>query len=473
MPPRINIAENRDFVLETLRSEITADGGCLAAWVRRLQSCGAIDSLFRLETWLRGLRSFFSLDHIPLGETEIEDLVGRSFAAEIGIIRTGIQTCEALGFAVIQADAKSDFQWEAIIRTRLRRVRMPDFHVSRTARQLSPRDSVVELLDFLNDLSVTMDAVRSPSALNYPYFRSLGRCFERGLRSCPYVDRLLSRRSRPQYDSIGGPLAQTLGGIPDGGVRRGVTLALLHLFRILKYLALIAEDLDRDRPLKQDLVLFSLVHKEMNLLADFLRDRFIREGGSRHPWGGTAERVAYSLRMEAQRVLRRELIFVSGEADPSAIYTKIENSHGLLRNCSESCVTALLEAADANFDPAALFPYKAKQKAEAEKLRRDLETLRQWLTDILGNREELDANRIAERLTSFKKASLRSLMHRDWAEFESLLDALTLAGSFIEARTHIRKFVAFLEMLIQEISKRSVLQAQTRPAEAASTTPAR
>ena len=128
-------------------SEITADSGCLAAWVRRVQSCGAIDSLLRLETWLKGLRAFFSLDHIPLSETEIEDLADHSFAAEIGIIRTGIQTCEALGSAVIEADTKSDVQWEAVIRTRLRRVRMPDFHVSRMARQLSPRDGVVELLE--------------------------------------------------------------------------------------------------------------------------------------------------------------------------------------------------------------------------------------------------------------------------------------------------------------------------------------
>jgi hypothetical protein len=93
-----------------------------------------------------------------------------------------------------------------------------------------------------------------------------------------------------------------------------------------------------------------------------------------------------------------------------------------------------------------------------ERLRQDLWDLRQWLTDMLGNREELDANKIIERLTSFKEASLRDLMHRDWAEFDSFLDALIVSGSFIEIRTHMRKFVSFLEMLIQEISKRSVFQ---------------
>jgi hypothetical protein len=77
---------------------------------------------------------------------------------------------------------------------------------------------------------------------------------------------------------------------------------------------------------------------------------------------------------------------------------------------------------------------------------------------MLENREDLDTNKIVERLTSFREASRHDLMHRDWAEFDSFLDSLIISGNFIEIRTHMRKFVSFLEMLIQEISKRSVFQ---------------
>jgi len=84
--------------------------------------------------------------------------------------------------------------------------------------------------------------------------------------------------------------------------------------------------------------------------------------------------------------------------------------------------------------------------------------LRQRLTDVLSNKEELDSNKIIERLVSFKDTSLRSLMYRDWAEFEAFSDALSISTNFIEIRTHIRKFADFLEMLIQEVSKRSIFQ---------------
>ena len=58
----------------------------------------------------------------------------------------------------------------------------------------------------------------------------------------------------------------------------------------------------------------------------------------------------------------------------------------------------------------------------------------------------------------FKDTSLRSLMYRDWAEFEAFSDALAISTNLIEIRTHIRRFVSFLEMLIQEVSKRSIFR---------------
>jgi hypothetical protein len=221
---------------------------------------------------------------------------------------------------------------------------------------------------------------------------------------------------------------------------------------------LVSADLAKDRPLKQHLVIFSLLHEEMGTLSDFLRARFLRNKEAGHPLRNAAELIAYSLKMEAQRVLDRELIFVSRETDPGLIYTRIENAHGLLRNCCESGLLTLIQAVDKDFDVTLLFPSRGESLITAERLRQDLWQLRQWLMDVLGNKEELDSNGITERLISFKETSLRSLMYRDWAEFEAFSDALAISANFIEIRTHIRKFVSFLEMLIQEVSKRSVFQ---------------
>jgi hypothetical protein len=459
MLAEIKPANGQDSFLDALHSEIIAGSENLNAWINQVRAQGAIDSLFCLETWLKGIRSFFSLDHLPLSELEKAGLVSRSFTPEIEIIRLAVQICEAHAYEVIGPENAGEFEFDEFIEVQLRRDRILDFHISRMVEQLTPRDSLSQLMEFLNDLRVTIDAVKDKPSLSYQFFLSLGRSFGRELKNCRYIDMLLSQRFRLQYDLVENQtLTEVLREIPDDAVRRNVALTLLYLFRLLKYLKLISADLGRDLPLKQNLVLFSLIHKEMGSLADFLEARFLKGRECGEDLRNATELIAYSQKIESQRVLSRELIFVAGDAEPSNVYTRVENTHGLLRNCCQSCVLTLLQAIDRDFDAASLFPSRARRLLSTEKLRQDLWDLRQWLTDMLGNREELDANKIIERLTSFKEASLSDLMHRDWAEFDSFLDALIISGNFIEIRTHMRKFVSFLEMLIQEISKRSVFQ---------------
>jgi hypothetical protein len=295
--------------------------------------------------------------------------------------------------------------------------------------------------------------------MDYQLFLSLGRFFGRELKSCRYIDMLLSQHLRIQYDLVENKyLSNVLHGISEDAVRRNVAIALLHLFRFLKYLAVVETDLKRDQPLQKHLVIFSLLHEEMGTLSDFLRVRFLRNRVADHPLQNAAELVAYSLKTEVQRVMDRELIFMSRETDPARIYMHIENAHGLLRNYCQSGILTLVQAVDKGFNAAVLFPSRAESLSAAEKLRQDLWDLRQWLTDVLANKAELDSLSIIERLVSFKENSLRSLMYRDWAEFETFSDALSIATNFIEIRTNIRKFVSFLEMLIQEVSKRNVFQ---------------
>jgi hypothetical protein len=267
----------------------------------------------------------------------------------------------------------------------------------------------------------------------------------------------MSQRFRLQYDLIDNKsLMNTLRAVADDSVRRNVAICLLYLFRYLKYLKIVSADLNQDRPLQHDLLIFSLLHEEMDSLHGFLKNKLLKSREAGRNLRRAAGLIAYSLKAESQRVLYRELAFASRENDPATIYAKIENSHGLLRNCYQSCIVTLIQAIEKNFDGASLFPARAEGLANAEKLRQDLWELRQWLAAILENKEDLDSNRIIEKLASFKDASLRSLMYKDWAELESFTESLTISSNFIEIRTCIRKFVSYLEALIQEVSKRSV-----------------
>jgi len=48
-------------------------------------------------------------------------------------------------------------------------------------------------------------------------------------------------------------------------------------------------------------------------------------------------------------------------------------------------------------------------------------------------------------------------MYRDWEEFQRFSDSTITASNPIELRILLRKFVSFLETLVQEVSKRGIL----------------
>jgi hypothetical protein len=457
MSPETRSRSAQDSFADVLHSEIASGNENLTAWIKQVQEQGSIESLFQMETWIKGLCSFFRMEHLPLSPAEKGEIVTRSFAPELAIVRQVVVLCESCACEVLRLKTGDKFEFEDFLDNQMRKDRLADFHIARLVEQRTPRDSVSQFLEFLNDFRVTLDAFNEFSVRDYQLFLSLGRALERELKNCRYIDMLLSQRFRMQYDFVETQaLGSVLRSIPEDAVRRNFALALLFLFRFLKYLELVAADLKLDRSLKHHLVVFALLHEEIGVLSDFLRARFLKGKEPANTGRNAAELVAYSLKTEAQRVLDRELVFMSRESDPVQLYTRMENSHGLLRSCCQSGILALIQSIDKSFDATVLFPSRADSLISAEKVRQDLWDLRQWLSDVSSSQEELDSNKIIERLSAFKDHSLRYLMYRDWAEFEGFSDALAIAANFIEIRTHIRKFVHYLEMLIQEVSKRSV-----------------
>lgn len=452
----------RDSFLEILHSDIVAGTEKLSAWISRVQEAGGLEVLFELETWLRGLEAFFDPANLALSESERASAVTRSFAAELRIAGEVMRLCERHALELTSLGQVPQVEFESFLETQMRKERILDYHVGKILEQPTPHDSLHRLLESLGDLGVIVDSLGDPGRQDLRLFLSIGRSFQRALRGCRYIDMLLAQRFRLQYDRVDDPV---LGGlvrsIPEAANRRNVAQALLYLYRFLKYLRIVTNDLAADRPLRHHLVLFSLLHREMRRFAELMRSRFVkgrRAGPQLRNAGGL---IAHSLRMDAQRVLERELAFVANDNDASAIYAKIENSHGILHHCFQSCIITLVQAIDPSIEGKALFPSMVEGLQKAQRLRQDLWDLRQSLKDALEGKEEFDVSRLMERLAVFRETSLRHLMYRDWGEFERFADAVISAGNEVEARAQLRGFINYLDLLVLEVSKRSVLREAT------------
>ncbi len=457
--PGLKSPKARNSFLEALRTEIVAGNENLSSWIKHIHSQGAIDSLFGLEIWLKGIRSFLNIEHLPLADSEKEDLLSRSFLSEIRIVRNAVQICETYACDVLNIEHAEELDAGKIIEDKIRKERILDSHTSRFLAQITPVDSVSQLLDSLNDVRISIDAYQRIPNPGFQLFLTIGRNFRQELKNCRYIDMLMSQRFRIQYDLIENKrLTEVLRGIRDEQAQRNVALAMLYIYRFLKYLKYVSSDLEHDRSLRHNLVIFSLLHEEMENLSNFLKARMLKGKGANRDLKNAADLVAYSLKTESRKVISRELVFVSREMEPANVYARIENSHGLLLNCCQGAILSLVHAVDPNFDDRNLFPKRAERIAMGDQIRQDLWSLRQWLIEISENETVPDTNKIIERLTAFKEKSLPSLMYRDWAGFESFMEILAISNNSTEILTRMRRFIAFIEDLIQEVSKRGIYQ---------------
>ena len=459
MPGERNALAAQDSFLDVLLSDIVAGSDKLSAWVSRIESLNGIEDLFELESWLRGLRAFFDIRNLPLSESEQASLVARSFAPEIRIARKAIQLCERRTIDLVRLGQTQQVEFETFIETQLRRDRVIDYHVSRIVAQPTPSDSLHRLLESLSDLSVLIQSLREPQLQDLRLFLSIGRTFQLGLRACRYMDMLLAQRFRLQYDRIESHvLAALLRGIGEINKRRNVALALLYFYRQLRYLKIVERDLAADRPLRQHLVLFALLTQQMGQISDFVKSRLIRSRRAGIDLRNAGELIVHSLKADAQRVLESELVFTSTDNDASSVYARIENSHGILRNCFQGCIIALAQAFDKTIEGKVLFPFIVEGQHKAQKLRQDLWDLRQHLRNAMERRSNVDLSHLMERVSAFRESSLRTLMYKDWGEFERLSGALFTSSNQLEAMAHLRNFIGFLDLLVLEVSKRKVLR---------------
>jgi len=459
MSQRLKPRVQPDSFLETLHSQIVRGTESLTAWLSYLDEHDGVEDLFELETWLRGLRAFFDVQHVPMAPTDRSNPVKRSFAAEFRVARDAIQICERLASRVMSRGQPDRVEFETFIESQLRKETVLDYHVGRILEQPTPAESLGRLQEFLNDAYVLIDRLSGSNNADLQAFVSLARFYRHELTNCRYVDMLLSQRFRVQFDKVEQPLLSgLLRRIPDRRLRQNMALAFLYMYRLLRYLDFVEGDFSKDKPLRQTLVVFALLHQECDALSDFLKSRSLKGRDTGSDLSQAAELVMYSLKLDSQRVIERELVPVAWEEDPTTILSRLQDAHGVLRNSLQSAVITLAQAFDKNLDGRSLFPSLIEGAEESQRLLKNLWELRRSLKSALAQGEHVELERVVMKLNEFRESALRTLWYKDWAVFERYSDALMAAPGPGEVQVTLRKLVSYLEKLVQDVSKRRILQ---------------
>ncbi len=450
MSARHGVQAKGEAVAPTLRPESAGGARKLSHWIDSIQASGRLDDLAHLEIWLRALAAFFNPEHIPLTVTERADITDRSFAAEAYIARRAIQAAElrAANLLTPVPDSRERTADGAGVsgprRARGRSDALP------APEHQAPVDSLMRLLEILNDLRVLLDAFPAPRHFPYQHYLALGRLYLHSLKDCRYVDMLLEQKFKAQCDVVENAALNTLlRRIGEDRLRQNVATVLLHLFQLQRLLQLPGAAFGGEAPLRHYLAVFALLHGEMQCLSAFIRSRFGKKADLTTQLRSTMGWICESLRIGARRAVEHELALVAVEPSAPVIASKMARSYDLLRSCFQGCIVSLAQTFEPWLGWNDLFADLPASVIAAHKVHRDLWDLRLYVKFLIGRSDVSDLEGLMERLVSFRETWLQSFADSDWGEFERLSGVLMHARSEREFHEMLCGFLSFLEALAE------------------------
>jgi len=295
------------------------------------------------------------------------------------------------------------------------------------------------------------------SRIPYATFQAIGRVIYRETRRNDYLSLSMDGRFIPAHDRITAePITQLMQRIDDRERRRVVAATFLQFFRQLHYLEYADPRRRHLEELRTSVLIFSLVASETRALVEHLQLEQARLG-SESGFPESFESFIYCVPLEIRKVIQNELTELTSFKQADAVYIKIENSHGILRDCFQQSVIELARGFDPDIDRHRIFPQFRTHLEQSRMLKHALITLTLSVQEFGQEPSDEGAEALKRLISRFCNRSLRFLMYRDWSSFESFAAELQKCDRVPGMLQLAHRVETYLKTLVREVNKRSVL----------------
>lgn len=403
-----------------------------------------LDAARELGIWLRALQSFCELGNHPRAADAEQPPAARDFACEASIARETLRRCSRLSAALAcGADSASMLFGD-------------EQPAASLVDSLGGDASDGELHEIIGELCALAEALGASGRESFDVWTSFGRVLVRQLNGSETAWRLTSSAAARHVKS---PLWPQLRAVaervtPDA-LGADISAVFAKLLGLLELLRNVEDALAEDRPLKQTLPLFTLLREETNALLTLLGERTLRIEGLDASVAEQLDGTLYAVRMELRKAFEHELSGLASLTHAPHVYAKVENAHGLLRDCFQQSIVALAQIFDPQLEGALLFNnFKTKLELSLA-LRRDLWEVSESVRRAEAGRDSIAA--LTDALQTFRAGSLRNLMYKDWETYERFAEEVTTTRGAAEQRAVLHRFSAYLETLFGQVNMRAVL----------------
>jgi hypothetical protein len=410
-------------------------------------------SLHELHIWQLALRSFFNLRNHSLSDAERAEITSRDFSPELKIVGQVLRRGLLLSLNCTSDEPPASFEMDesnAFDNISLNAAASDTL----TQEDHSP---LVPLINTLSDLCRMCESALS-AKIDFQMWASIEQIVRRELEHSQFIEQLERRLCAGNLLLLKHPeLHKLTERITPDTLAADMSAIFSQLMQMLEQLRLVEILLRQDAPLKQTLAIFTLVHEETRALVDFIEKRASHAEEIDGAVFDALDCTGYAIGVELTRVFGRELVGLASLRQSPAIYTKVENAHGLLRDSFQQSLVSLVQVFDSTFDGANFFQSFRSRLQQSLVLRRDLWALLQHVLQAEQDRDRRPLRPLLERLDAFREGSLRFLMYKDWETYERFVAELLAARGAVELAPVLHRFGTYLEALFGQINMRIVL----------------
>jgi len=437
--------------------------GQMRQWMDEVVGAGKTRDLFELEMWLRSFERFFRIKNQPLSEKETRQLALRNWSEELRLVDNVILRTIQLCTAILTEDHVNLTRFDKYVEGYLKKDDAVDPYIEKLIRQSTPEAGLTLLRDSLEDVHVLLADLTRLSRVQYGTFTSVGKMLYREIRRGHLLALLIDKKFKPIHDKIHNTaIAAVVHGIEDPLVRKQAAKVFLEFFRMLHYLEFADPAKASDESLRNTILVFSLITSEMRLLLTYVERRALKAAEAGTPLYDLYDSFVYCLPLELKKVVNTELLDISAARQPDIVRARVENSHGILKDCFQQSVVQMAQSLDPKVEGLHIFPDFTAKLEQSVLLRDNLAKLIGAVRVFQSVKDEAAAQAMKAQISVFYDHSMKDLMYRDWSGFELFFIEILKCSSLTALQQIGHRFETFLMTLYREVQKRAILQ--TAPA---------
>jgi len=432
--------------------------GQMREWLDQVGAAGKTRDLFELEMWLRSFERFFRIKNQPLSEKETKQLALRNWSEELRLVDNALLRAVHLCSSILSEEQVNQTRFDKYVEGYLKKDDVVDPYVEKLLRQSSPEAGLTLLRESFEDLHLVLVDLVKLARIPYATFTAVGKILYREVRRSHLLALLIDKKFKPIHDRITNhAIAAVIRRIERPTERKQAARVFLEFFRLLHYLDY-ADPSRADEELKNTILVFSLITSETRLLLGYLERRVLRSLDPATPLYELYDSFVYCIPLELKKVINTELLDISVARQSDNVRARVENSHGILKDCFQQSVVQLAQV----FDPAVsgrdIFPDFTAKLEQSVQLRDSLGRLIKAVREFQARREDAASVRLKEAISRFYDNHMKLLMYRDWSGFELFFIEILKCTSLPALILISHRFETFLLTLYREVQKRSILQ---------------